>query len=114
MAINWPSLGGRVDYNPAGREVGTQMIQHLAEDPMLADLPRPFPAQTMHMQSVLQPPPGAIVLASSARDAHQMLRMGPAIVSTQFHPEFPPEFMLDNLEHNTPPEAPPKTWTSRR
>lgn len=95
------ALGGQVGYNPAGREVGTQMIQHLAEDPLLADLPRPFPAQTMHMQSVIQPPPGSIVLASSAMDAHQMLRMAPAIVSTQFHPEFPPEFMLDNLERNT-------------
>ncbi|ANN69600.1 glutamine amidotransferase [Bordetella bronchialis] len=95
------ALGGLVAYNPAGREVGTHMVQHLAEDPLLVDLPRPFPAQMMHLQSVIQPPPGAIVLASSALDAHQMLRMGPNIVSTQFHPEFPPEFVLDNLERNT-------------
>lgn len=94
------ALGGVVAYNPAGREVGTHPVHHLGEDPLLVGLPRPFPAQMMHLQSVIQPPPGAIVLASSAQDAHQMLRLGPSIVSTQFHPEFPPEFVLDNLERN--------------
>jgi GMP synthase (glutamine-hydrolysing) len=87
------ALGGQVGYNPAGREIGTQLVEHLADDPLLAGLPRPFPAQMMHMQSVLEPPPGAVVLARSAMDAHQMLRIGDRIVSTQFHPEFPPEFV---------------------
>ncbi|ARP81494.1 GMP synthase [Bordetella genomosp. 8] len=94
------ALGGQVGYNPAGREVGTHLVRHLGEDPLLAGVPRDFPAQMMHMQSVIQPPPGATVLASSALDAHQILRLGPAIVSTQFHPEFPPEFVRENLERN--------------
>ncbi|HTK02150.1 MAG TPA: glutamine amidotransferase [Bordetella sp.] len=94
------ALGGQVGYNPAGREIGTHMVQHLAQDPLLAGLPRPFPAQMMHLQSVIQPPPGAVVLASSEMDAHQILRIGPNIVSTQFHPEFTPEFVRDTLDRH--------------
>jgi GMP synthase (glutamine-hydrolysing) len=92
------ALGGEVGYNPAGREIGTHMVEHLGDDPLLAGLPRPFAAQMMHMQSVLKPPPGAVVLARSAMDAHQMLRVGRNIVSTQFHPEFPPEFVRATLD----------------
>jgi GMP synthase (glutamine-hydrolysing) len=92
------ALGGQVGYNPAGREIGTHNVEQLGEDPLLADLPRTFPAQMMHMQSVIEAPPGAIVLARSAMDAHQILRMGRNIVSTQFHPEFSPEFLRATLD----------------
>jgi GMP synthase (glutamine-hydrolysing) len=42
---------------------------------------------------VLEPPTGAQVLASSARDPHQWLRYGPNAISVQFHPEFNAEVM---------------------
>jgi GMP synthase (glutamine-hydrolysing) len=92
------ALGGQVGYNPAGREIGTHLVEHLGDEPLLADLPRPFAAQMMHMQSVIEPPPGAVVLARSAMDAHQMLRIGRNIVSTQFHPEFSPQFVGATLD----------------
>jgi GMP synthase (glutamine-hydrolysing) len=94
------ALGGLVGYNPAGREIGTHAVEHLGDDPLLAGVPRDFPAQMMHAQSVISPPPGAVVLARSAMDAHQMLRIGDNIVTTQFHPEFPPEFVRAHLQRH--------------
>lgn len=90
------ALGGRVDYLPGGREIGTQSIELLAPadvDPLAGTLPKTFRAHTTHEQSVLEPPPGAIVLARSTRDPHQWLRYGPHAVSSQFHPEFSADVM---------------------
>ncbi|WP_233161295.1 MULTISPECIES: glutamine amidotransferase [unclassified Achromobacter] len=91
------ALGGRVDYNPAGREIGTRQLECVADDPLLEGLPRAFPVQTMHEQTVVDLPPGAQVLARSAMDGRQLLRLGPNIVSTQFHPEFAVDFMREHL-----------------
>lgn len=90
------ALGGRVDYLPGGREIGTQPIElldHAASDPLTRDLPATFRAHTTHEQSVLEPPPGATVLACSLRDPHQLLRHGPRAISSQFHPEFNADVM---------------------
>lgn len=90
------ALGGRVDYLPGGREIGTQAIEKLAGaagDPLADALPASFRAHTTHQQSVLEAPPGAVVLARSMRDPHQLLRYGPHAVSSQFHPEFSADVM---------------------
>ncbi|HET8764847.1 MAG TPA: glutamine amidotransferase [Rhodanobacter sp.] len=90
------ALGGKVDYLPGGREIGTQPITTLAaaqRDPLAGSLPARFRAHTTHEQSVLEPPPGAIVLARSARDPNQLLRYGPHALSSQFHPEFSADVM---------------------
>lgn len=90
------ALGGRVDYLPGGREIGTQPIdlgKAAAHDPLTSSLPVCFRAHTTHEQSVLERPAGSTVLASSARDPHQLLRHGPRAISTQFHPEFNADVM---------------------
>jgi GMP synthase (glutamine-hydrolysing) len=90
------ALGGRVDYLPGGREIGTQSIELLptaTHDPLAASLPARFRAHTTHEQSVLEPPAGSTTLARSARDPHQLLRHGPQAISTQFHPEFNADVM---------------------
>jgi GMP synthase (glutamine-hydrolysing) len=90
------ALGGRVDYLPGGREIGTQPITlspDAADDVATGAASATFRAHTTHEQSVLEAPPGAVVLARSARDPHQMLRYGRNAVSTQFHPEFSAEVM---------------------
>ncbi|MBU6416482.1 MAG: glutamine amidotransferase [Xanthomonadaceae bacterium] len=94
------ALGGTVGWLPAGREIGTEPITRLSMDdaPGLRELPPSFPAQTTHRQSVLEPPPGAKVLARSQRDPHQLLRYAPNAVSSQFHPEFTPDFMRAYIE----------------
>jgi GMP synthase (glutamine-hydrolysing) len=92
------ALGGEVGYNPRGREVGTFPVSHTGADPLLDGVPREFLAQTMHAQSVIQLPPGSVVLAGSAMDPHQLLRIGRNIYCTQFHPEFTPDFVSAHLE----------------
>ena len=90
------ALGGRVDYLPGGREIGTLPIELLAgaeQDPLAAHLPAEFRAHTTHEQSVLEVPKDARVLARSARDPHHLLRYGHAAISVQFHPEFNADVM---------------------
>lgn len=90
------ALGGRVDYLPGGREIGTVPIQvsvQAKQDPVAAALPETFRAHTTHEQSVLEIPKGSVVLASSARDPHHLLRYGRNAVSVQFHPEFNADVM---------------------
>lgn len=90
------ALGGRVDYLPGGREIGTLPIDVLAaasDDPLAATLPASFRAHTTHEQSVMELPKGAQVLASSARDPNHLVRYGRNAVSVQFHPEFNADVM---------------------
>jgi GMP synthase (glutamine-hydrolysing) len=85
------ALGGTVDYNPAGVEVGsvTVTLQPAARhDPLLAALPARFTAQLSHRQSVRRLPEGARLLASSAMDPHQAFVYGESAWGLQFHPEF--------------------------
>jgi GMP synthase (glutamine-hydrolysing) len=91
------ALGGRVDYLPGGREIGTVAIELLPEaeqDSLTAHVPeKTFRAHATHEQSVLELPKGARVLARSERDPYHLLRYGRNAVSTQFHPEFNADIM---------------------
>jgi len=85
------AFGGRVDYNPRGREIGTVDIQRLsaaADDALFGASPSVFRAQATHLQSVLTPPSAAVVLARSALDDCQAIRYAPHVWGVQFHPEF--------------------------
>ena len=85
------ALGGEVDYNPAGVEVGsiTVTLQPAAgDDPLLHILPEAFTAQLSHRQSVRRLPEGALLLASSAMEPHQAFAYGERAWGIQFHPEF--------------------------
>lgn len=90
------ALGGRVDYLPGGREIGTMLIrvaEHAKNDAVASTLPASFRAHTTHEQSVLELPKEATVLAGSERDPHHLLRYGKNAVSVQFHPEFNADVM---------------------
>ena len=85
------ALGGHVDYNPRGREIGTVEIECLpsaADDALFGALRSQFRAHATHVQSVLQAPPGAVVLARSMLDDCQAVRYAPRVWGVQFHPEF--------------------------
>jgi GMP synthase (glutamine-hydrolysing) len=87
------ALGGVVDYHPTGREVGCELIQLLPsarDDELLKQWPAQFPAHLTHEQSVITLPDGAVALARSAHDPHQIIRYGRHAISTQYHPEFTP------------------------
>lgn len=90
------TLGGEVDYNPQGREMGTVAVDlhpHAGEDPLFGPLPARFPVQVSHLQSVLRPPTGATVLARSDQDACQAFRWRDHAWGLQFHPEFSVDHM---------------------
>jgi GMP synthase (glutamine-hydrolysing) len=90
------TLGGEVDYNPQGREMGTVAVDlhpHAGEDPLFRPLPERFEVQVSHLQSVLRPPAGATVLARSDQDACQAFRWRDHAWGLQFHPEFSTEHM---------------------
>lgn len=85
------ALGGRVGDHPRGREMGTVDIEVLpaaADDPLFGGAPGCFAAHATHLQTVLEPPPGAVVLATSGHDDCQAFRWGGHAWGVQFHPEF--------------------------
>jgi GMP synthase (glutamine-hydrolysing) len=95
------ALGGRVGRNPRGREIGTVALElHAAarEDPLLGGLPAQLKVQATHVESVLELPPGARLLASSATDPHQAFACGERAWGVQFHPEFDAEVVRTYLE----------------
>jgi len=96
------ALGGKVGNNPAGRVAGTMAVTRLAaaaNEDLLHQVPDSFPAHMLHAQVVLEPPPGALVLASSPKDPHHMLKLAPNIYSSQFHPEFSADFVKAHLTY---------------
>jgi GMP synthase (glutamine-hydrolysing) len=85
------ALGGEVTHHPGGVEIGTVAVslnETAAADPLLGGLPASFPAQAVHWQSVRRLPPGAVLLAGSAHEAHHAFRIGERAWGVQFHPEF--------------------------
>ena len=85
------ALGGTVDDNPAGVEVGSVTVTlrpEAQQDPLLSALPQEFIAQLSHRQSVRTLPPGALPLASSEMEPHQAFACGENVWGIQFHPEF--------------------------
>ena len=66
------TFGGRVEYSPAGWELGTGGVTLTEEgrrDPLFADVPATFPAQQSHGEIVAGLPPGARTLAYTPQTA---------------------------------------------
>lgn len=92
------ALGGEVQKNPRGREMGTVEVEQLAEDPIFTGAPPRFLANVTHLDTVVRAPPGATVLARSAKDDHQALRFTATCYGVQFHPEMDGEVMRGYVE----------------
>jgi len=94
------ALGGEVDWNPHGRQIGLTRVQlHPAanNDALLAPFASQLDAFTTHQQSVVKLPPGAQVLAHTSKDPHHAYRVGERTWGVQFHPEFDAEIMAAYL-----------------
>lgn len=99
------ALGGTVANNPAGREMGTveaTPTPDAAHDALFADVPPAFPVQMTHLQTVLTPPAGAQILATTVLDACAALRFADAAWGVQFHPEFSARHMHGYLRARSP------------
>lgn len=91
-------LGGQVDYNPKGRNMGhslCQLTQAGTEDPLLGQLNKQAAFNTLvsHQQVVLKLPQSVQLLASCNKDENHAFRYQNHVWSVQFHPEWTTEIM---------------------
>lgn len=95
------ALGGEVDLNPRGREIGSievALTDEGARDPLLGALGRTLHVNASHRQSVLRLPERALRLGASALDANQAYSIGPRAWGVQFHPEWDHDVIRAYLE----------------
>jgi GMP synthase (glutamine-hydrolysing) len=95
------AMGGRVDYHPRGREIGTVAVNLRAardRDPLFNDLPATIDAHVVHAQTVVELPPDAICLAHNDFEPHHAFRLGAAAWGVQFHPEYDSHIMRSYVE----------------
>jgi GMP synthase (glutamine-hydrolysing) len=91
------ALGGLVERNPRGREMGTVPIEIIADDPLLDRSIEPALAHATHVDSVTQLPKQARILARTTLEPHAALRFGERAWGVQFHPEFDEQVMSEYL-----------------
>ena len=87
------ALGGRVARNPRGREIGTVDLDLTADDPLFRGAQRRCQVNMSHVDTVIEPPPGAEVLGRTQLDSCAALRFGERAWGVQFHPEFDREIV---------------------
>ena len=92
------ALGGLVEKNPRGREMGTVQLSIVADDPLLDRDATPALAHATHVDSVTVLPPNARLLATTLLEPHAALRFGERAWGVQFHPEFDPQVMTEYIE----------------
>ncbi|HWR01809.1 MAG TPA: glutamine amidotransferase [Chlorobaculum sp.] len=95
------ATGGTVGYHPLGREVGTVTVElndEAGDDGLFRGIPKLFHAHATHTQSVLQLPPGAVLLGGNAHEPHHAFRIGRCAWGVQFHPEYTAEVMRGYIE----------------
>jgi GMP synthase (glutamine-hydrolysing) len=98
------ALGGRVAKNPRGREIGTlhvRVVPHAPRDPMFAGLPdgaHRFLANHTHVDSVVELPSGAVVVAETDKERHAAFAIGERVKCVQFHPEIDGQAMRSYVE----------------
>jgi len=97
------ALGGQAGNNPNGYEFGTTTVclnDVARHDRLLGGLPAAIKAHVSHRQSALVLPPGAMLLASSDREAHQAFVVNGCAWGVQFHPEFDAEVTRAYIERS--------------
>lgn len=85
------ALGGDVENNPNGIEVGTVstvLFSAALDDALFKGMPKTLNVQASHKQSVQSLPPSAVRLAASQMDENHAFKVGDCVWGLQFHPEF--------------------------
>jgi GMP synthase (glutamine-hydrolysing) len=84
------ACGGDVRRGVNGPELGVldlELAPAAGEDPLFARLPSPAPVVQWHWEEISALPAGATLLASTARYANQVFRLGDRAWGVQGHPE---------------------------
>ena len=97
-------LGGKVDWNPNGREIGQVnlcLTNEIHQDDLFKDLMDSDRAQldfiATHQQSIVELPNNATLLGSTNLDSHHCFRYKNHVWGLQFHPEFTSEIIKDYI-----------------
>ena len=95
------ALGGRVAKNPRGREIGTvdvRVLAHTPRDPIFDGIGERFRANHTHVDSVVELPPGARLLAQTDLELNAAFSIGETVKCVQFHPEIDGDAMRGYVE----------------
>ena len=95
------ALGGLVERNPNGREIGTVEVRvkaHAPRDVILEGLGDRFTANHTHVDSVTQLPPHARRLLETDQEPNAGFAVGETIRCVQFHPEMDGDAMRGYIE----------------
>ncbi len=82
------ALGGRVEKSERGWGLGRQCYEVVARPPWMRDAPDQVAFRSIHQDQVVEPPPGATLVARSEFCPYAMLAYGGSGFSIQAHPEF--------------------------
>jgi GMP synthase (glutamine-hydrolysing) len=92
------ALGGDVQKNPRGREIGKVMLNAITDDPIFTGLPRSFFVHATHVDSVVKLPPEARLLAHTDLETHAAFAIGENVRAVQYHPEIDDGVMRSYIE----------------
>lgn len=90
------ALGGAVELNPLGWEIGDPQVQLTAagkSDPIFEGIPESFRVIQSHRDQVSRMPEGAVLLATSPLSTIQAYAIGNFLRTVQFHPEMDPKHL---------------------
>jgi GMP synthase (glutamine-hydrolysing) len=97
------ALGGRVERNPRGQQIGVLDVGWTAEaaaDELFAPLARPVRAVQWNNDIVTEAPAGTVVLAQTPRAEIQAARFAPTVWGVQWHPEAGETIVRGWAEHD--------------
>ena len=92
------AFGGKVIKSPKGWGVGLHTYEVLAPEPW-SDPVASISIPASHQDQVVEPPPGATVVAASVFTPYGMLDYGTDAISLQLHPEFAPAYSEALIEN---------------
>ncbi|KAG9450178.1 hypothetical protein H6P81_010143 [Aristolochia fimbriata] len=95
------ALGGETGRAAVGWELGAKSL-HIDTETVSklygVQISSPLNAIESHRDQVSRPPPGSVVLASSAKTNIEMFSVGDHVLGIQCHPEFSKDVMLDIIQ----------------
>jgi GMP synthase (glutamine-hydrolysing) len=106
------ALGGHVERNPRGREIGTVVVRQRVGQPesnpdellfrmLFEGLADEFHVNATHVDSVVRLPEGAVLLAHTHLEPHAAFALGERTLGVQFHPEIDGDIMASYVRART-------------
>lgn len=94
-------LGGTVGtaVPESTRATSIRLTTAGADDPLFASSAPAMSVLTAHKEGSIEPPPGAVLLATNDDCPVQAYRVGDRLYATQFHPEVTPQDFVDRMAY---------------